>query len=558
MKKLTTMLLAVLFTGKLLMAQSVDEAKKSLYHGRTTTAKQAFEKLVADNPKNGEAVYWLGQTYLAMEDTAGARKVYQNALNSGVNEPLIWVGIGHLDLLAGKKDMARERFEAAITASTKKKKEDPDILNAIGRANADGPANVGDPAYAVEKLKRAAELAPNNPAIFTNLGINYIKLGSDHGGDAYEAYINALKADPNYAMAKFRLGKIFESQGNPDKYLSYYNDAVTGDPMFAPAYLELYEYYSNRDVNKAREYLEKYIANADKDCSTDYFYADYLFRAGKYQESLDKAKQMSAGQCANFPRLKVLYAYDYDRLGDFTQARANIEAYLSSLSPDQIANSKNIGTDYLFGASVLKKFEGGEETAISYLKQALNSDTVRAHRFQYMDTIAYLYKREGKMDERLNWLLQSFRTNPNPSNLDMYNIADAAINAGNLPLGDSMSKAYIEKYPTQEYGYVLLTRAAKAGDPNSSTGTAFDEVQRYIDYLKNEDSVKNASKIKYQYYYIASVAADKLKDYQKALDAINEILAIDPADTFGVQAKPVLEKAINPKGASSSGGKKKG
>jgi len=138
MKKLTTLFLAVLLTGKLLMAQTVDDARKSLYYGRTTTAKQTLDKAVAANPKDPQAIYWLGQTYLSMDSIGGARQVYQNALNSGVNDPLVWVGMGHVELLEGKKDAARQRFEAAITASTKKKKEDVNVLDAIGRANADG------------------------------------------------------------------------------------------------------------------------------------------------------------------------------------------------------------------------------------------------------------------------------------------------------------------------------------------------------------------------------------------------------------------------------------
>ncbi|HEX8460062.1 MAG TPA: tetratricopeptide repeat protein, partial [Segetibacter sp.] len=301
MKKLTTLLLAVLFTGKLLLAQTVDDARKSLYYGRTTSAKQTLDKLVAANPKDANAIYWLGQTLITQEDLAGARQVYQNALTAGVNDPLVWVGMGHVELLEGKKDAARQRFEAAITNSISKKKENPVVLNAIGRANADGPANTGDPAYAIDVLKRASALEPNNADIYTNLGINYLKLGPDQGGNAYEAFTNALRVDPKYARANFRLGKIFQSQNNSEKFLSYYNQAVTADPAYAPAYLELYDYYSLRDVNAARGYLESYIANSDKDCSTDAAYADYLFRAGKYQESLDKAKAMESGACKNFP-----------------------------------------------------------------------------------------------------------------------------------------------------------------------------------------------------------------------------------------------------------------
>jgi len=551
MKKLTTLLLAVLFAGKLLFAQTVDEAKKSLYYGRIATATQTLNKLVAANPKDAQAIYWLGQAYLNNNDVAAAQKVYQDALNNGVNDPWIWVGMGHVELLQGKKDAARQRFEAAITATTKKKKEDPAILNAIGRANADGPANTGDPAYAIEKLKRAAELDPNNADIYTNLGINYLKLGPDQGGNAYEAFTTALRVDPKYARADYRLGKIFQSQGNAQKFIDYYNQAVTIDPAYAPAYLELYDYYSTRDVNAARRLLEDYMAHSDKDCNTEYFYADYLFRSGKYQESLDKAKAMAAGACSNYPRLKVLYAYNYDRLGDSVQARANIESYLNSLDPNKVINKANLGPDYLLGASILKKFNGAEEQAIGYLKKALDLDTSRATRFTYMDTIASLYKKLGNWTERVNWLQQSFNTNPSPSNLDIYNLADAAINAGNFALADSMSQLYVKKYPTQEYGYLLLTRAAKAGDPDSSKGTAFDEVQQYIDFLKNQDATKNASKIKYQYYYIASAAADKMKDYSKALAAVNSILEVDPNDAFAKQAKPILEKAVS--GKTSSG-----
>lgn len=540
MKKLSILFFGVLLTGQVLMAQSLDEGKKQLYYGRTTSATQTFQKLIASNAKNAEAIYWLGQTHLQLNNIAEAKALYQKALTDGINDPYLWVGMGHVELLEGKKDAARQRFEAAITASTQKKKESPAILNAIGRANADGGTEVGDPMYAIEKLKRAVALEPGNSDAYVNLGINYLKLGNDHGGDAYEAFNNAIKAETTNARAKYRLGRIFQSQGNSEKYLAYFNEAVQADAAFAPAYLELYNYYALRDVNRAREFLDKYVANSDKDCNTDFFYADYLFRSGKYQESLDKAKTMASGACANYARLKVLYAYNYDRLGDSVQARANIESFMASAKPTDIQPD-----DYLFAASVIKDFSGGEQAAIGFLEKALSLDTNRTTRFRYMDTIAFLYKKQGKLNERLDWLRRSFQTNPNPSNLDIYNLADAALNAGQYALSDSFSRAYIVKYPTQEYGYALLARNAKAADPDSSKGTAFDEVEEYITFLRSADSVKNATKIKYQYYYIASVASDKLKDYSRAINALEKVLIIDPQDQFATRAIPVLKKALD-------------
>src|SRR4051812_28031277 len=99
MKKLTVLFLSLLFAGKFLLAQTVDEARNFLNYGRTQSARQTLDKMLAANPKNGEAIYWLGQTLLASDNTAGAKKVYQDALAAGVNDPLVWVGMGHIELL---------------------------------------------------------------------------------------------------------------------------------------------------------------------------------------------------------------------------------------------------------------------------------------------------------------------------------------------------------------------------------------------------------------------------------------------------------------------------
>jgi tetratricopeptide (TPR) repeat protein len=537
MKKLTFLMFTLLFAGQMLQAQSVDEARKNLYYGRITSAIASLERAVASNPKDADAIYWLGQAHLNAENVAAAKTVYQTALQAGVNAPLVWVGMGHVELLEGKKNEARQRFEAAITNSKNKNKDNPAILNAIGRANADGPSTAGDPMYAIDLLRRAATLDAKNPEIPVNIGINYLKLG-DRGGDAYGAFEDALRIDPTYARANYRLGKIFLSQNNVSKFEEYYNKAIQADPKFAPAYLDLYNYYALRDVNKARGYLESYMANTDKDCSVDFFYADYLFRAGKYQESLDKAKAMENGACKTYPRLKVLYAYNYDRLGDSVQAQQNMETYMNTAAKEKI-----VSDDYLFAASVSKKVAGGEQNAINYLMKALEFDTVRANRVQYMDTIAGLYKKMGKHDERIEWLRRSYNLNPNPSDFDLYNWTDAAISAGRLTLADSLASAYIQKRPEQEFGYSLKVRAAKANDPDSTRASAFPAIDEYINFL-SKDSVKNMNKIRGQYYYMALTSV-KMKDYAKGASILERLLVLDPQNAFALQNYPILKKAAS-------------
>ena len=545
MKKLSFLVLAVLFAGKLLQAQSVDDGKKLLYYNRFNTSKQTFQKVLAAKPNDPAATYWLGQAYLRTDSLAQAKALYQKALSAGVNDPLLWVGMGHIELLEGKKNEAKQRFEAAITASTKKKKEDIEILNAIGRANADGASNVGDPLYAIEKLKRAAELQQTekvkNPEIFLNMGINYLKAGGDKsGGDAYEAFGNALSADPKYALANFRLGKIFQSQNNKEKFEEYFNAAIAADPTFAPSYIELYTYYQNRDINKAREYLDKYIANSDKDCSTDFFYADYLFRSGKYQESIDKVKAMENSNCKDYVGIKLLYALDYDRLGDTTQARSYITSYLKTAPPEKIQPDH-----YMFAAAVFKNSTGGEQTAIQYLLKALDFDTARKTRFVYMDTIASLYKKMGKMPERLEWLQKSYTTNPSPSNLDMYNIGDAAYNAGQLDLADTMFNKYKGVYPDQIYGYLGLSKSAIARDKDTTTGSAVPRVMEYIDMLKKTDPVRYKGMIVQNYGYLVYVHANVQKNYEAAIKDLEGILSVDPENAYAKGTIDQIKKVMN-------------
>lgn len=539
MKKLLTLSLVMMFSLALVNAQNIQEATNHLYYGKVTSAKNTLNQILASNAKDADAIYWLGQAHLREDNLKAAKQVYENAVQNGVQSPLLNVGIGHVALLEGDNAKAKQLFEEAIASTTKRRKEDPVILNAVGRANADGASTVGDPAYGVAVLQRAAAIDENNPETFVNMGISYLKLGTNSGGDAYGAFMNALKADPNHAAAKYRLGKLFLTQNNREKFEGYFIGATESDPKYAPAYLELYNYYAQRDVNKAKEYLEGYMANSDKDCNVDYFYADYLFRAGKYQESLQKGQAMSNGTCKDHPRLPVLFAYNYDRLGDTSNARLNIEKYLTAADKDKVQPD-----DYLLAATVLKKMPGREDAAIKYLSIALNNDTLKKNQIMYMDTIASLYRKKGDFENRLVWLQKSFNANPNPSNLDIYNIGEAAVQTENFDLADSMYTIYTTKYPDQVYGYLGLAKSAVARDKDTTAGSAIPAVRNLIAFLEKGDVEKNKGMILQQYGYLVYVQANVKKDYEAALQELQGILKVDPDNTYALQTTEQIKKVM--------------
>jgi len=185
-------------------AQTVDQGKKFLYYQRYKSANDVFDKVLASNPNNIDAVYWKGQTLLAAKDSAAAGDLYSKALQTNGNAPLLLAGMGGVELRNHKTAEAKARFETALSLS---KNKDINVLNAVADANID--ARDGDAAYAVEKLNLATQIKNFNvPETYVLMGDAYRKLID--GGNAVQSYNKALALDPKLAEAKFKIGKIYE------------------------------------------------------------------------------------------------------------------------------------------------------------------------------------------------------------------------------------------------------------------------------------------------------------------------------------------------------------
>src|SRR6187551_1260796 len=101
MKKSAIVLFSALLSFSV-FAQSVQEGVNHLYAERYQSAKSVFDKLVAANPNNIEANYWLGQTLIRTKDTAAAIAQFQKLIAANGNAPLALVGIGQVELMQGK------------------------------------------------------------------------------------------------------------------------------------------------------------------------------------------------------------------------------------------------------------------------------------------------------------------------------------------------------------------------------------------------------------------------------------------------------------------------
>ena len=538
-------------------AQTVDQGKKFLYYQRYKSAKDVFDKLLAANPNNIDAVYWQGQTLLDMKDSAGAEALYSKALQSNGNAPLLLVGMGNIELRKGKATDARARFETAISLT---KAKDVDVLNAVGDANVS--AKAGDAAYAVEKLNLATQTKKfNDPQTYILLGDAYRKLVD--GGNAVQSYQKALTVDPKLAEAKYKIGKIYLTQNNKEYFLPAFEEAVQLDPAYAPAYFELYYYYYSRDVNKAADYLDKFIANTDPGPEVDAAKIDQLYNQAKFAEAKTKAQAMITALGDKVaPRLYKMVAYCCDTLGDLACAKQNIDTYFQKQDTAAI-----IGGDYAERANISAKSPDSATrlTAIADYKLAIQRDTLPEFKAKYIASATDLVKKLGNKAAAAELAAIVYNSKKNPVNTDLYNWGYANYSAGNYKTADSIfCGLYISKYPTEIYGYLWCAKSTQAEDDSlNSQGLAVEPYKKLAEMARALDSTQKAAgaadSAKYKntivnaYFFLAGYYNDVKKDKPTAIFYMERVLEVDPANPTAAHVIDLLKKKPQPAAKPQTG-----
>jgi tetratricopeptide (TPR) repeat protein len=528
-------------------AQSVDQGKKFLYYERFKSANDVFDKILASNPNNIDAVYWKGQTLLSSKDSAAAGDLYSKALQTNGNAPLLLAGMGGVELRLHKTADAKAHFEAALSLS---KSKDINVLNAVANANVD--ARDGDAQYAIDKLNLATQIKNfNNPETYLLLGDAYRKLID--GGNAVQSYQKALTLDPKLAEAKYKIGKIYETQNNKEFFLQAFDDAVALDPMYAPAYYELFYYWYFRDVNKAAGYLDKYVANADPGPEVEYLKTDFLYASGKFADAKTKAQGLisSLGDKVS-PRMYKMIAYVNDTLGDFAGAKQYIDTYFTKQDPAAI-----VSADYEERGHIKAKSPDSTValTAFDDYKQAIQLDTLPENKAKYAAEATDLAKKSGNKKALAEVAGIAYQTKKNPVNTDLYNWGFANYSAGNYKTADSIfCGIYESKYPTEIYGYLWCAKSKVAQDDSvGSNGYAVEAYQKLAQVARgldstakvagSADSTKYKAQIINSYSQLAGYYNNIKKDRESAMLYLRKILEVDPGNADATKFITILEKA---------------
>ena len=566
MKTTITILLAGLFSIAGLRAQTVQEGINHFYADRVKTAKQTFEKLVAANPNNLEAVYWLGQAQLEMNDIAAADQLYSKTLNANGNAPLILAGQGQVELIKGNKDKARQLFETAINLSSNSKKgPDPSILNAVGRANVQ--AKDGDNAYAIEKLKLAAEKDPKNADIFLNLGDAYRKV--QDGGQAVSAYDKALQANPSLARAVYRKGMIYYTQKNWEIYEPLMQQAITIDPKFTPAYYELYYYNlvwkKPSDFAAAQDFANKFTANAEQDPQNDYLRIQTIWAQGqdlvskdpaqattKFKEAISAAKNLisAVGEQQINPRTYRLIAISSLGIGDTAAAKEYIDKFFAKAKDDDI-----VSNDYFVKGRIYSNSPANESIVIGSYRKGIVADTVYASKYNTLVDEVQMYKKQpGKKCYEaavLSLIYDVKKQNNKPlDQRDLFGPGLAYYQCGNLQKSDTLFKAYMAAFPDSIHGYFWDARIQQVFDSTMALGSSVPLFEKVLT-IAATDKVRFKGQGVQAAGYLAGYYNNIKKDKAKAIEFLEKGLEFDPNNDGFIKNLEILRRPPAKSGATN-------
>lgn len=192
----------------------------------TRYSKEALERCLLANPGSVDANLKLAELYFYVKKYPEAITYINNALKINENTAKGYFLKGMCYKESGDTNLAISSFQTTVEQNN----EYFDAYMELSKL-----LTAKKNALALEYLKTAATIEPDNMAIYYNMGFFYQQ--TKKYAQAVEMYKKVLSKDITYKEAHFNLGAIeLEVNKNYKEAIKHFSNAINADPNYADAY----------------------------------------------------------------------------------------------------------------------------------------------------------------------------------------------------------------------------------------------------------------------------------------------------------------------------------
>jgi protein O-GlcNAc transferase len=197
--------------------------------GRPAQAEAIYREILAQNPRDSEALGRLGLIYLEQKRFDEAIRHFGSGLEERPDSPALWSHLGIALQESGRSKEAIEAFRMACDLRPSAGQLFSNLGNALWQA--------GQLTQAEVICRKAIELKPDLPEAWGNLG--NVLLEKDELAEAVEALQNSVRLRPDFAAGFYNLGRALNSAHRFPEAVAAFGRAVElrPDDLVARNYL---------------------------------------------------------------------------------------------------------------------------------------------------------------------------------------------------------------------------------------------------------------------------------------------------------------------------------
>lgn len=187
-------------------------------------AESYLSKVLKNNPKDAEAAYALGRTYMELDNTKLTLQYYQMAVDADPKRGNWQYELALLYYNVNDYKHSLKCFESALSAGYR---ADNDFLENMGFCQ----LYAGEADSAMKTLQTVMDRKPNNQALLSDIAFAMYSTKRYQG--AVEFYEKVLAIDPKDAKSLYMAGISFQKMGQKEKGQAICDKAIQMDPSLA-------------------------------------------------------------------------------------------------------------------------------------------------------------------------------------------------------------------------------------------------------------------------------------------------------------------------------------